>query len=168
MTTKNLVYDLLILFFVGILFCSAFIISGIVSNQKVLRFLKFNKDWDPSFIIFFGMTILLNMISFNIILKKVKQPINHDEYNLPLLNNTNKCRIVIGSIFLGIGWGITGMFPANMIINLQFLTPHITLCYFFSFILGQWIVARVSKCILKNELNKNLGSNGKYCYFSNF
>ena len=151
---KLIIYDILTAFLVGFLFGLGLAVSGMVSRAKIIGFLTFDSNWDPSLLFVFGGAVIFNLISFNIIKAKMTCPVNNDKFYLPQNNKNVNWELIVGSILFGIGWGLSGLCPGPMILNLQFLTPHVTFLYFGFLFLGQLCVALMKKCMQKSKKQK--------------
>ena len=53
-------------------FALGLIISGFVKRNKVLNFLLFDKNWDPSLAVVLGTTLVMNYFLFEKIMKSKK------------------------------------------------------------------------------------------------
>ena len=136
--------DVIVYTLVGIIFGAGLIISGMVSRSKILNFLTFNENWDPSLLIVFCTAVALNLLSFQIIIKYRERPILNNQFKFPK-NNKIDWKLIVGSIFFGLGWGFSGFCPGPMIMNLLFFTPHVSGCFLFTFIIGQSLAVGVQK-----------------------
>ena len=64
--------EILISFLIGALFSFGLIESGMAKRHLVILFLSIGKDWDATLICVLGAAVGLNLITFNLILKKWK------------------------------------------------------------------------------------------------
>lgn len=143
---KNNALDLLffaISFGVGLLFASGLIIAGMAKRTKVRDFLVLNsKTWDPSLAIVLLVAVGLNIIFFNLILKK-NRPLYGVSFGLPSRKDID-FPLVFGAIIFGLGWGLTDLCPGPAIINLFVHLPHM---FFFclTMTIGQFLAAWMLK-----------------------
>jgi uncharacterized membrane protein YedE/YeeE len=135
---------------VGLLFGAGLIISGMVSRAKILNFLTFSEKWDPSLLIVFGTGVGINLIGYQLILKFRAKPVLDSRFRLPT-NNTIDFKLVLGAVFFGLGWGFSGFCPGPFMMNLVFLTPHITLCFMVFYIIGQSLAEGINKLTKKSD-----------------
>ena len=57
------------LFLIGTVFGTGLIISGMSQRAKIYGFLELNSKWDPSLLFVLMSGVLINIISFNFIIK---------------------------------------------------------------------------------------------------
>ena len=120
---------------VGMIFSVGLIVSGMVNRYKILNFLIFSDKWDPSMLVVLMTAVGLNMLTFNFILS-MDAPIHAKTWEFTPSSKID-WRLIIGSVFFGIGWGITGLCPGPSILLLQFGTIKITGFYFIGVVIGQ-------------------------------
>lgn len=92
-------------------------ISGMTNPQKVQGFLNLFRHWDPSLIFVMIGAILVNSLTFFLIVKKMKRPWITTKFFLPTSHDISK-ELVIGSAIFGIGWGLGGFCPGPAISSL--------------------------------------------------
>lgn len=102
-------------FFCGIIFSLGLVISGMTNPDKVIGFLDIFGAWDPSLAFVMGGAVLVNLVSFKLILKR--KPYFADKHLIPS-NSTIDKKLIVGSVFFGIGWGLIGICPGPAIANL--------------------------------------------------
>jgi uncharacterized membrane protein YedE/YeeE len=100
-------------FGVGIIFGAGLIVSGMTKKSKILNFLVFSKDWDPSLCFVLMTSVLLNFFSFKIILGN-KKPVLGEKFEI-VANNTINLQLILGGILFGIGWGLSGFCPGPVL-----------------------------------------------------
>lgn len=129
---------------VGFIFGTGLIVSGMVSRSKIVHFLKFDRNWDPSLLIVFVCAVAINLIFFQIIIRYKKTPVLDSELRFPT-NTKIDVKLVIGSICFGLGWGFSGFCPGPVLMNIVFVTPHINLFFIFSMFIGQSFAVGIQK-----------------------
>ncbi|KAL4478441.1 hypothetical protein ABPG74_006676 [Tetrahymena malaccensis] len=126
--------------FTSILFCLGLGFGGMFRRSKIYGFLSLVENWDPSLMFLLGTAVFLNILSFNFITIKKKQPILGESLNLPQ-NTKIDLRLIIGSIIFGLSWGFGGLCPGSSLGLLSIFSLHITISWFISFLIGQKAVA---------------------------
>lgn len=127
---------LLISFLLGALFSAGLSISGMVNPDKVIGYLDFFGQWDPSLVFVMGGGVGLNLILFKFILKR-NQPVLEGHFSIPK-NKKVDARLIIGSALFGIGWGLGGVCPGPGLSNLFLLSPQV-IAFLISMIAGMLI-----------------------------
>jgi len=93
-------------------------ISQMVNPQKVLGFLDFTGDWDPSLVFVLGGAVVVAFIAFRLVLKR-DTLVFGARFSLP-----DKTRIdgplIIGAVLFGVGWGLVGLCPGPAIAALAY------------------------------------------------
>lgn len=100
---------MLVNLFAGTLFGLGLAISGMVDPAKVIGFLDFAGDWDPTLAFVFAGALLVTIPAFRLILKRAR-PVLTEEFELPT-NKDVDARLLAGSTIFGIGWGLAGFCP---------------------------------------------------------
>ncbi len=105
-------------FISGLVFGLGLAISGMTIPAKVIGFLDFFGDWDPTLSFVMGGAVLVHMTTRRWVLAHgVKEP--------GLITWQVDRRLVVGSALFGIGWGMAGWCPGPAIATLGTMTPDI-------------------------------------------
>ena len=128
-------------FVVGAIFASGLIISGMAKREKVLGFLTFSENWDPSLAIVFASAVIPNFISFHYILKQNK-PVLQSKFEIPTKKEID-IQLVSGAALFGLGWGLGGICPGPAYVMFPLLTFHITGAFVLSFVVGYYVVMKL-------------------------
>ena len=59
----------LILFLIGVVFGCGLMIAGMSQSSKINGFLQLDENWDPSLLFVLMTGVIINVITFNLILK---------------------------------------------------------------------------------------------------
>ncbi len=100
---------MLVNLFAGTLFGLGLAISGMVNPAKIIGFLDFAGDWDPTLALAFGGALLVTIPAFRFILRRPR-PVLADEFDLPTKKDVDS-HLLAGSAIFGIGWGLAGFCP---------------------------------------------------------
>lgn len=143
--------DCLISVLVGVIFGLGLIISGMVKKTKVLGFLVLNENWDPSLMFVLFTAVGLNLLTFNFIIRAVKKPwIVNFCLDLPTLTNID-LKLILGATTFGIGWGLSGLCPGPVLINLHIYIPHL-LVFLVVLVIGQKVGESFGDFLDRNKL----------------
>ena len=100
---------MLVNLFAGALFGLGLTISGMVNPAKIIGFLDFAGDWDPTLAFVMGGALLVAVPAFRLILKRPR-PVLADAFDLPIKKDVDP-RLLAGSAIFGVGWGLAGFCP---------------------------------------------------------
>lgn len=101
-------------FFSGLLFAAGLAVSGMVMPSKVMGFLDFAGDWDPSLAFVMGSALVVYAPLFRVIVKR-KWPFAASAFELPSATHLDG-RLISGAALFGVGWGLGGMCPGPAIV----------------------------------------------------
>jgi uncharacterized protein len=93
----------------GVTFGMGLAISQMISQDKVLSFLDFFGNWDPSLAFVMGGAVAVSALLFRFVLRR-PQPLLDGKFHLSDGIGLDK-RLAIGSALFGIGWGVGGYCP---------------------------------------------------------
>ena len=117
----------------GAIFGVGLVISGMTNPEKVIGFLSITHDWDASLIFVMGGAILVTTPIFFLLKYQVKSLLSA-RITLTEIKNVDR-RLVLGSAFFGVGWGLVGLCPGPAISSIAFFEP-ITFIFLVSMIGG--------------------------------
>lgn len=111
----------------GALFGAGLYISQMVDPYKVLNFLNVggiaDGSWDPSLALVMASALVVMFIGLRIG-DRQKRPIFNGKFHKPDLTEIDK-PLVLGAVFFGIGWGISGICPGPGISLLAFMPENL-------------------------------------------
>ena len=123
--------------FSGFLFGLGMMVSGMVDPARVIGFLDFAGQWDPSLAFVMGGAIMVFMPAYFLIVRKMAEPVCDTDFRLSK-KQTIDGRLITGSVLFGLGWGIAGICPGPAITSLSGANPSIVL-FVASMVLGTWL-----------------------------
>jgi uncharacterized membrane protein YedE/YeeE len=104
---------LLAQFFIGLLFGSGLVISGMSNPEKVLNFLDLaaisSGGWDPSLALVMAGGVFVTYLGNKLVLKR-ERPLFDTRFHLSDRRNID-APIIIGPAVFGVGWGLVGFCP---------------------------------------------------------
>ena len=117
----------------GMIFGIGLVVSGMTNPEKVIGFLSITHNWDASLILVMGGAIIVTA-PFFYLLKNKKKSILGLDINLPQKKDLDT-KLIFGSLFFGVGWGLVGLCPGPSISSIALFEP-ITLFFLLSMLLG--------------------------------
>ena len=107
---------LLIAALTGALFGAGLLVSGMTRPARVIGFLDVTRAWDPSLAFVMAGAILVNALAFWSIARRRTAPWFDGAFHLPTRQDVD-WRLVAGSAFFGIGWGLVGYCPGPALVT---------------------------------------------------
>jgi uncharacterized membrane protein YedE/YeeE len=147
--------NLVVSFLSGLVFATGLALAGMAQPSKVIGFLDFTGDWDPS--LMFGMAgaIGVHVWFAQRALRSMKaggRPLLADSFQLPT-STLIDARLVGGAALFGVGWGIAGYCPGAAMVSLVHLTPSVV-AFFVAMTAGLLIASRLDASTSKNTTMK--------------
>ncbi|HFB66051.1 MAG TPA: YeeE/YedE family protein [Aeromonadales bacterium] len=144
--------NIIISFISGTLFAVGLAISGMTKPSKVIQFLDFLGDWDPSLAFVMIGAIFITFIGFQLILPRMNKPLFARKFILPTSLKIDS-PMIIGSALFGIGWGLSGFCPGPSIASL--VTGYKEVLVFVAFmlvglLLGGFIQRLIPESVYRN------------------
>lgn len=93
----------------GLIFGIGLILSGMANPAKVLNFLDFAGQWDPSLAFVMGGAIAITLPGYRLVHRR-SGPALHHMFHLPGARDLDQ-RLILGSATFGLGWGLAGFCP---------------------------------------------------------
>jgi uncharacterized membrane protein YedE/YeeE len=106
----------------GTLFGLGLAVSQMIYPAKIIAFLDFSGDWDPSLAVVLFAAVAVNFIGFRITLKQ-PHPVFAATFHIPTRRDIDRS-LVLGAGIFGIGWGLAGYCPGPAISALVIGRPE--------------------------------------------
>lgn len=126
----------------GLLFGLGLAISRMVDPAKVLGFLDFAGDWDPTLAFVMGGGLLVTVPAFLPTLKRAR-PLLAEAFALPGKSELD-ARLIGGSAIFGIGWGLVGFCPGPAISSLAYGRQE-TLIFLAALVVGSFLTRLIPR-----------------------
>jgi uncharacterized membrane protein YedE/YeeE len=129
----------------GLLFAIGLAIAGMTQPSKVIGFLDFFGDWDPSLMLVMVGAIAVHLVLLRVVLKR-RSPLFADAFRIPTRRDLTP-QLVIGASLFGVGWGLGGFCPGPAVASVGTLGAH-ALTFVATMALGmlvhRWVGAKSS------------------------
>lgn len=99
--------------FAGTIFGVGLAISQMMNPAKVIAFLDFAGDWDPTLAFVMGGAVLAAAPGFAMA-KKRNTPLLNGQFQIPTRRDIDT-PLVLGAAVFGVGWGLVGFCPGPAI-----------------------------------------------------
>jgi len=113
----------LVTFLCAMLFSFGLGLSGMTHPSKVVGFLDFIGDWDPSLLLVMVGAVVTYFISQRLILRRNKAVFGA-EFQLPTRMDLD-WQLVAGAALFGVGWGLVGYCPGPALTSISTGNPTI-------------------------------------------
>ncbi|RLB57290.1 MAG: YeeE/YedE family protein [Deltaproteobacteria bacterium] len=100
----------------GVLFAVGLALAGMTQPKKVIAFLDFAGDWDPSLLLVMVGAIAVYLPAQRLIYRR-RAPLLDARFHLPRETELTS-RLFVGAGLFGIGWGIAGYCPGPALSSL--------------------------------------------------
>jgi len=127
---------------VGIIFGIGLILAQMTNPSKIISFLTFGENWDPSLLFVMASAVFISFFAFSLAKKKNKALLNLD-FELPKRSDIDSS-LIVGSALFGIGWGMIGFCPAPAIASLAFGNLQ-TLIFIVTMLIGVYFAKIIKK-----------------------
>ena len=102
-------------FAVGLIFAVGLAASGMTQPHKVIGFLN-PWDWDPSLLFVMLGAVGVHLVSYPLVRRR-SSPLLDTKWHVPTRKDVTP-RLMLGSAFFGIGWGLAGFCPGPALTSL--------------------------------------------------
>lgn len=103
-------------FLAGVVFAVGLALAGMTQPSKVVGFLDFFGDWDPSLALVMGAAVVVHLLVHRLVLKR-QSPLLGGSFALPTRRDITP-QLIGGSLLFGVGWGLGGYCPGPGIVSL--------------------------------------------------
>jgi len=131
----------LVSLFCGIIFGIGLVISQMINPAKVLGFLNFFGEWDPSLAFVMIGALIVSSPLFHLFKNKEKL-IFSTSFSISENKEIDK-RLIIGSILFGAGWGLVGLCPGPAISSIALFNVS-SVTFVFSMFMGFYIASKIN------------------------
>jgi len=104
----------LVEFFIGLLFGSGLLLSGMTDPGKVIGFLDVAGQWDPSLALVMAGAVAVSFFAFAVARRRTTAFLG-GAIQLPADAPIDR-RLLVGSLVFGVGWGLAGFCPGPAIV----------------------------------------------------
>ncbi|MCH9661634.1 MAG: YeeE/YedE family protein [Bacteroidetes bacterium] len=125
----------------GTIFGIGLTLSQMTNPEKVIGFLNVFGDWDPTLVMVMIGALIVTGIGY-VVSFKSKKPLLNDQFYLPKSNDIDST-LILGSIFFGFGWGLSGYCPGPAIANLMINSTEAV--YFITSMLVGFVIIHIFK-----------------------
>ena len=105
-------------FFISVHFAFALALAGMLQPSKIQNFLllPFSSNFDPALLSVAVGALVPLLLGWVIKLRSTEKPLFKVQFNLPSHDEID-CKLIVGAVFFGIGWGWTGICPGSGVVN---------------------------------------------------
>lgn len=101
-------------FLSGLLFAVGLVVSRMTDPDKVIAFLDFAGEWDPSLALVMVAAVGVHFFAWRRVKGRGTPPVADD--SAPPPDARVSARIVVGAAIFGVGWGLAGYCPGPAIV----------------------------------------------------
>lgn len=109
----------------GIIFGAGLALSDMVNPARVLNFLDFAGNWDPTLMFVMAGGLAVTTLGYRLVFRR-KAPVADSQFHLPTARQID-LPLVGGAALFGIGWGLAGICPGPAFADLVTLEPKVLL-----------------------------------------
>jgi uncharacterized protein len=106
----------------GLLFGLGLALAGMTQPAKVVGFLDFFGDWDPSLAFVMGGALMVFGALHRLVVRR-RGPFYAAKFSLPTRRDFD-ASLVIGAALFGIGWGLAGFCPGPALTSFGSMMPQ--------------------------------------------
>jgi len=99
----------------GLVFGLGLLLSGMTHPERVLDFLDFAGDWNPSLAFVMGTALLVHA-PLGWLVRRGNKPQFSPKFHLPTRRDIDR-PLVVGALIFGAGWGLAGFCPGPGLVS---------------------------------------------------
>lgn len=107
-TTRKTAHDA-VAALAGVLFGVGLALAGMTRPEKVIGFLDFTRQWDPTLMFVMAGGIAVHTLGYRLAMKR-SAPVFSPRFLVPTRRDLD-ARLLVGSAIFGVGWGLGGFCP---------------------------------------------------------
>lgn len=123
----------------GALFGVGLALAGMTRPEKVVGFLSFFRDWDPSLMFVMMGAIAVHTTVWRMV-KRRPSPLLGGRFLVPTRRDLD-ARLLVGAAIFGVGWGLGGYCPGPGLASLATGAPAV-LAFVVAMLVGNFAAAR--------------------------
>lgn len=127
----------------GLLFGLGMMVSGMVDPVKVLGFLDFAGAWDPSLMFVMGGALMVFLPVYFLHTKHRAKPVCAADFHVSQKTQLES-KLIVGSAFFGVGWGLMGICPGPAITALASSQSSIFI-FVAAMVVGTWLGCQLGR-----------------------
>lgn len=106
----------------GLIFGAGLALAGMTQPAKVVNFLDFFGNWDPSLAFVMGGALVVFGLLHRVVLRR-KGPLYAPKFALPTRRDFDTS-LIVGAGLFGIGWGLGGFCPGPALTSVGSMMPQ--------------------------------------------
>ncbi len=110
-------------FVAGVIFAAGLVIGGMAQPSKIVGFLDFFGDWDPSLVLVMAGAVAVHSAAYWMVARRQRFPLFDEKLHVPSKGDITP-RLVVGAALFGIGWGLGGYCPGPGIAAAPSMAPE--------------------------------------------
>lgn len=140
--------NILISFFVGLMFAFGLGVSGMTQPHKVIGFLNVFGDWDPTLLAVMFGAVVVHFLAYRLV-KRFPQPWASKEWHIPTKRELTP-QLIYGSIVFGMGWGMAGFCPGPALTTAAAGSTQ-AIIFVFSMLVGMWLYRKLERKLFPSK-----------------
>ncbi len=145
----------LVIFLAGVVFSIGLGLSGMTQPSKVVGFLDFIGDWDPSLMLVMAGAVFVYFIAQRFTLHRDGPALVPGGFQLPTKADIEPSMLV-GNVMFGIGWGMIGFCPGPALTSSITGNPAV-LIFLVSMAVGMYVYGAIDTRLASREPDGGAG-----------
>ncbi len=125
----------------GVVFAVGLGIAGMTRPEKVIGFLDFGGQWDPSLALVMVGAIGVNAAVWWGVARHREKPVYGESFEVPPAGIID-WRLVVGAVVFGLGWGLGGYCPGPAVSS-SLVAGHGVPIFVAAMLGGMWLAKRI-------------------------